>query len=514
MQSFIKCCSFLCFSLLAFAGCEDLDTVNQNNPDRQTVLTTGDDLAAVLRSGYAEWWSGVHAPHAVLALSVAADAYGLSRGDWGAQQLGQEPRPAYNNNAAAPADYRQVVELPWYGCLSAVSSANDVIMALDEGVTVDNGGPQDQSIRAAAHFLRGVSWGYLGLLFDQALLVDEQADPGSEISFSGYRVMIDAAVAELEAARSLAGAAGADFNHRYFNGLVLEATAFQELSHSYAARLLAQWPRTEAENAQVNWSAVLAHAEEGLTFDFAPLADGDRWVSYQTYAFAETGQGPFWARVDQRVVAALDTTQPARYPEVEALGEDPLPQPQATSSDQRLETDFIFLPENSFPAAEGEWHFSHYQHNRNQTQPDFAGDGQTTGPMPVFLQADNDLLRAEALLNLGRTDEAVTAINSGSRTERGGLPALPAAADPVQLKEAIYYERAVELLSTAPLGLWFDRRRVGPRQDYRAVDALGGLQTGTPAQLPVPAAALQIYGEVAYTFGGELDPMGVERIYE
>lgn len=501
------------FILLLLSACEGIDTLNQNNPSRSNVIATGKDLQPVLNSGYVDWWNAVHADVPVLALSVVSDAYGLGWDDFGARRMGQEPRAAYNNRESEGATYRKIVEGPWYGCLSAVSNANDVLAAMKEGVTIDDGGGQDQSVQAAAHFLRGVSWGYLGLMFDQALLADENTDLEKMAPFSDYPDVIDAAVAELEEAIVLAGSAGDDFIHTAFNGLTLDADQFIQLCHSYAARFLAQWPRTPQENETVNWAAVLQHAEHGLSYDFAPVADGHYWKSYQQYAFAETGQGPFWARADQRLVAAMDPAQPARYPEVQAQGEAPLANPMAQSADKRLVTDFIFVASQAFPAENGEWHFSHYQHNRNISEPGFAGDGATFGPMPVFLAADNALLQAEALLGLARPSEAVALLNQGPRSSRGQLPALAPGASASTIGEAIRYERAIELLSTAPMSLWFDRRRSGPRLPYDMVDALGGLQEGTPAQLPVPAGELQVHNLPPYNFGGEKDPEGVVRVY-
>ncbi|NUN99358.1 MAG: RagB/SusD family nutrient uptake outer membrane protein [Saprospiraceae bacterium] len=499
--------------LLFFTACKGLDTTNESNPDRNAVLASGADLEIVLGGGYVTWWQGVHGEHPVIGLSVAADAYGMSWGNFGAQRMGLEPRAAYNNRTTEDPDYRQIVETPWSNCLSAVSSANDVLIAMNKGISVDDGGPQDQSVKAAAHFLRGVSWGYLGLIFDQVLLANENTDIEAEIPFSSYTEAIDAAVAELEAGIAIAEALGDNFVHRYFNGLTLDATGFVRLSHSYAARLLAQWPRTLAENGMVNWSAVLDHAEAGLVTNFAPLADGKFWTSYQRYVFAEAGQGPFWARVDQRLIAALDPAQPTRYPEVVALGEAPLSHPMATSTDARLASDFLFFANNNFPVDRGEWHFSHYKHNRNITDAGFAGDGATSGPMPVFLTADNALLRAEALLRLNRKAEAINLLNSGTRVTRGQLPPLSGSATFEAVERAILYERAIELLSTAPMGLWFDRRRIGARQEFDNVDALGSLQKGTPAQLPVPAGELRIHGLPAYNFGGAEDLDGVVRVY-
>ncbi|MCB0597268.1 MAG: RagB/SusD family nutrient uptake outer membrane protein [Lewinellaceae bacterium] len=504
--------SFLVAFFLA-VGCKDIDTLNLNNAGRNDVLATGSDLFKVLDAGYAAWWQGVHGPAPVIALSVAADALTLGMDGFGARRMSAEPRAAYNNRIAENEAYKQIAEGPWYGCLSAAASANDVIAAMKEGISIDKGGPQDESVLAAAHLLRGVSWGYLGLIFDRGLMVDENDAPEATIPFSGYREMIGAAVDELEEAISLAEALGPDFIHTSFNGLTLDAGQFIQLCHSYAARFLAQWPRTEEENLEVSWAAVQAHAEDGLQQDFAPLADGKLWQSYQQYAFAETGKGPFWARVDQRLVAALDRSQPPRYPEVEAQGEAPLANPNAQSNDQRLASDFVFIPFNSFPVEAGEWHFSHYKHNRNQADPDFAGDGFATGPMPAFLAADNQLLLAEALLWQGNMPGAIAALNAGPRVARGGLPPLSAGASEDELLQAIRYERAIELLNTAPMGQWFDRRRLAPRLDFTELDALGGLQYGTPAQLPVPARELQVHKEEPYNFGGEKDPEGVVAVY-
>lgn len=500
--------------LLVFtSACKELDTFNLNNPDREAVLTTGGDLIAALEGGYLNWWQGVHGNHPAIALSVSADAYGMSWADFGAQRLGMEPRTAYNNRSTEESAYRQVVEEPWFGCLSAVATANDILAALDRGVSIDRGGPQDQGVRAAAYFLRGVSWGYLGLIFDQAVLVDENTKLEDPLTFRPYDEVIPAAVAELELAIQTVEPLGEDFVHRYFSGVRLDVDQFSQLSHSYAARFLAQWPRTPAEYEQVDWPAVSAHAEKGLTYNFAPLADGENWQSYHQWVFAETGQGPFWARLDQRLVAALDPGQPSRYPEVTAKGEAPLPSPEAQSNDQRLTTDFVFLSKNNFPADRGEWHFSHYKHHRNRTDPEFSGDGSSSGPMPAFRQADNELLRIEALLASGNKPEAIAALNAGTRKIRGQLPNLSTQIGEPEVQRAILYERAIELLGTAPFSLWLDRRRMMPRENHLEVTPLGGLQFGTPAHLPVPAEELRIQGELPYNFGGADDPEGVVRSY-
>lgn len=499
--------------LLIGTSCKNLDTTNENNPDLEGVLSSGGDLDAVLRSAYLSWWRAVHSPQPALSLGLAADNYSMSWDNFGAQRMGMEPRVAYNNRSSEESGYKSIVDIPWQGCLTAVAGANDVLRALDNGVSIDAGGIQDQNIRAAAYLVRGLSWGYLGLLFDQAFMVNETTNLQEPLAFHPYQELISGAVAELEKAIVLADSLETNFIHNYFNGLSLNAEQFKELGHSYTARFLTQWPRTETENAAVDWQAVLEHTEKGLSYHFAPEADGNFWQSYQQYTLEETGLEPFWARVDQRIIAAMDSNQPSRYPEVNALGEAPLANPMASSGDQRLETDFVFLQMQSFSADRGEWHYSHYKHNRNNTEPAYMGNGIAEGPMPVFTLTDNALLKIEALLQLGRVTEALDLLNAGTRSTRGNLPPVSQGEGAKGIEDAIRYERTIELFNTAPMGLWLDRRRWTNREVFDAMTPLGGLQIGTPAQLPVPADELRIQGLDPYNFGGAQDPEGVTPIF-
>ena len=505
--------NFLFFAtlLLLFSACDDLTVENLNDPDESAVLSTGTDLPALLNGAYINFWQAVHDVHPVNALMITSDEFGVSWGNFGGRRMGEEPRVAYNNRPSEPNDYRQVVEDPWFGLYNSIKDANSVIRALDRGVTIDNDGPADNSVRASALFLRGVSYGYLALIFDEAMDVIETTDTDQQLPLVSYTEILERGVSDLEAGISSAGRAGADFSHSFFSGVTMDVDMFVKLSHSYAAKFLVQWPRTVTEAQQTDWAAALAHAEEGIDFDFSPVADGNLWFSYHRFAYADAGQGGFWARIDQRLVAAMDNSQPARYPEVINNDEAPLANPEATSDDARLLSDYIFLEEVDFPVDRGEWHFSHYKNNRNIADPTFAGDGTSAGPMPTFLVADNELLRAEALNNLGRTGEAVAIINAGTRVNRGSLPALADDASSDDIDMAIRYERAIELNATAPFNLWLDRRRWAEREAHTALTPLGGLQLQSPAQLPIPSLELGVQNLDPYNFGGAIDPQGIDR---
>ena len=78
--------------IISLFACDDLNTVNNNNPSRDDLLTSGPDLETVLQGGYLSFWQAVHDVHPVMALMVAADAYAISWGNFGMQRMGDEPR--------------------------------------------------------------------------------------------------------------------------------------------------------------------------------------------------------------------------------------------------------------------------------------------------------------------------------------------------------------------------------------------------------------------------------------
>ena len=499
------------FSTVLTTGCEDLDTENLNNPTTAQVLAQGDDLIGVLAGGYLSWWQANHQSRPALTLGVAADAVSCSWGNFGMQRMSEEPRDPYNNSSAETADYQDVARFPWFRNLSAQSIANDIIKAITEDGLSLGDEDADNMMLASAYFLRGISRGYLGMFFDQSYLTEIDTDLTGQLEFNTYQEMITGAVSDLEEANRIATTPDVEFlmDASFINGIQLDQTGLAKLANSYAARFLAQSPRTQEETEAVNWQRVLDFAEQGVDTDFSPISDGNQWFGYWRYAHtgAAGNINGSWARLDMRLVSALDPSQPTRFP-VDGSGLD---NPEGFSADARLVSDFAFVPTNNFRPERGLWHYSHYKHNRNITEPTYMGDGNGSGPMPVFTATDNDLLQAEAHARLGQLGDAANIINSGTRTSRGGLAPIPSTSES-EVIDAILYERYIETLNTGPGGHFFDRRRVGSRLDFNSLDALGGLQEGTPAHFPVPAVEMEVFELTPYNFGGDNDPTGLVRI--
>ena len=201
-----------------------------------------------------------------------------------------------------------------------------------------------------------------------------------------------------------------------------------------------------------------------------------------------------------RVIQAMDSTQPIIF----TTQSGP---PRATSSDKRLgvvpaatavasETaDYRYNPSIPYSVARGIYFFSYWSYNRYHY---FGEDSPNAGlgPMPVFLKAENDLIRAEALVRTnGDFNLAATLINN-TRVTRGGLPPVTGALTADQLLSYIRYERLVELYTTHLAVGWGDARRNET------------LQAGSFRSLPVPASELGTLNLPIYTFGGVGAPDG------
>jgi len=485
----MKLGSALGAALLVFsAACnQGLDVSNPNNPDVARALASPADVQSLAVSSVNSWYmaSTYHDPWT--GLSVTADNMTANFGNFGMRFQNVEPRIPYDNTASG-ADAVMALN-PWNRQYKALGAANDVLRAVAAGVVLP-GGDQYTDL---ARFAQAGSLMQLALIFDKSFLVDETFDvsKGSP-QLSPYTDVAKAAQAKFDAL--IAATAGKTFTYSDAStiiplvGVSLNATTLNRIANTMNSMLLAYLPRNAADAAKVDWAKVLQYADKGIgtgsagaPFDMTILADNNNWYSYIAYYFDD----PTWMRIDQHLVHQMDPAVPDHF--TGALN------PPSGNGDARLATDYKYEKNVIGDATRGIWMQSPYSQIRYFAESQ-ASPTAATGPSPYILAAENDLIKAEALVRTGGDLTLACQLINNTRVTRGKLTPAAPSDGAAKLLADITYEREVELTGTDGFNLFYVRHD----------DAV---QAGTLRHLPVPGAELETDGLPYYTFGGVGQPV-------
>lgn len=475
-------------AVITMEACSDLDIKNLNDPDFETAFSNPSDIEGVASGLINNWFKSLNAfgdddPESpAFALWITADAGTCSWGNFAMRDFGREPRIEYNNTPSY--SYASISDDYYSSLYSVLSQCNDILTQTDiNGVNV---GENNDMVKAVAYFVQGLSLGYLGLVYDKGFIVTQYTDVTQKLEPAPYKAMIDSALVSLDKCINISENITFTIPSTWLPGDTYTNIDFAKLARTFAARLLVYSSRNKTENDNVDWQRVYDYAKNGVTKDFAPLADDAIWYNYYHVYAAYSG----WGQVDMYIIHMLDNNMPSTlssatdYQNLIAMG-------PATSSDARLGTDFEYLSSCSFKPDRGYYFFSNYRYSR-------LDDYLTTWtePMPEIRAAENDYFIAEAEVHLNKLDEAKTVMNNSARHTRGGLPDLPADKD--QILSAIHYERMVELFLSGFGVEYFEMRK----SDL--------LQKGSILHFPIPGSQLQVMEMDYYTFGNTTGTAGVD----
>ncbi len=493
---------------VALSGCMDLDVTNPNVPDRERVLSRADEVETLVASSFRQVYNRAQENYPNLALGAMADNITGGFFDYSVADVSNEPRTAWNNSSLNTRS--GLAENPWYDMYGVISSVNDALTAIDQGLVIGDAARTARA-RAFAKMVQGIAHGYLAMLYDQALVVDENTDLEAldPTVFAPYTEVAAAALAMLDESIALSQATSFQVpgSVDWINGITLSNTDLARVASSYAARILAYTPRTPAERAAVNWSQVLARVDAGMQYDLAPDGLLAVWESNMRRLFARVRTRPGdHVRVDYYALGPGDTSGGFQtWHATPSANRQPF---QMSTPDRRTQGaasatalgKYFGLNKNSIWSADrGTHRWSWYYFLRSG-----AGDTYYLGPQPTMTKVEMDLLKAEALIRLNRAAEAVTLINL-SRQANGQLPPVtvdgpPAGNDCVPRKvvsgacgslwDALMYEKNLEMTGIEGSVSWWDAR------------GWGTLQEGTPVQLPIPGRELENLALPVYTFGG------------
>jgi hypothetical protein len=515
---------------LVVGGC-DLEIENPNAPDAPRAFVDPSGLAQLQGGAFRTWVETRGDYFGVMAMTAMADNYTASWNNGAIRfysSVGSDcpSRCGWANSATAPeAAGGPSVETQWYGYYTVLSSANDVLRAIDEGLCFDDDCDVDNTLtsrnKAVAKMMQGMAFAGVAMVYDKGFAADETVDPStaSSLPFNTREEMRDAALEKFEEGYEEAGLNTWETPPEWMgvgNGTAYTNVQIRQLIRTMQAELIAMWARNAAENAQAAWADVATFASQGISsgaaFDWEFFID----VSGRECGLdcvKTWGNSIGTMRVDTRLASILATNH--RHPWPEPSG-NPCPTISAdrrvgdgsygprdnyngystTAATPNAGTDFACSGVAIFPPARGQYHQSNLQHIRYQHLA-YRGENlpgfDATGQDPFYTRQMNDLLWAEGLIRGGGSKTLAADKINNSRVNRGGLPPLTGAESDAQLLAALQYEQEIEFMGQGPTP-FFNRRRID------------GLIPGTPRQMPVPAKELDVLRREIYTFGGPGKP--------
>jgi len=529
----VKFCRALSGALVvvAFAACQDPLTVeNWNNPDRSRVLANPGDLEVYIRGTYKTIFNGTFGTDGIGPSARSMSWENASNlANWGLGPRSAIPRAPIDNTRGN--SYLGENQADFNAISRALRAAADGANKMEE-VTLGSAG-RNARARAFAWFSMGVAMGYLSATYDSAVIVDPHADINLIPELSSYAdvnaaalVALDSALAWTNTAKTASTADGGYgtgnmLDDTWLNGSAFTADRFTQLIRTYKAYFRANVARSPADRAAVNWASVRDDAAAGITAGFEIttgsavgwMAAGNQWYLYQQ-----------WGQLNQMIGGMADST--GAYDTWLATPQSNKSQFLIRTRDRRFPAgDTRALQQTNSPTPSlGQ---TVYFRNRREADSDAAPWGSyydwyrmlawytpanRVGPFPTFVKAQNDLLRAEALIRLGDIAGAAALIDI-TRT-RNGLPALAGvvttATQPVPggnacvprvpqaptyttaacgtIMEAMKWEYRMETTYVSYVSQWMSGR------------GWGDLPEGTAVHWPVPYQEMDARGMATHPF--------------
>jgi hypothetical protein len=439
------------------AGCGSSDVLavpNLNNPDVARAYGSPAGVEAVINGTFKQFWNVTNNCTTGSAAGsdcvntqghlMALEAYS-ELNNFGMGLRASIPRSAVGNdrgNGQAAAN-----NLTFGGLSRVTRTSANAIIALNALIKASPAGSalptkaQDARALSFAYFTLGISLGHLAMVHDSAALVTP-AVPSDEVpGLSSYTeiakaalLMLDTAIVIASSPNATNGTNGFPLPNTWINSLALTQDQFIRTVKSFRAKIRAAVPRSAAERAAVDWTAVIADANGGYTTDWVvTMSSSLGWSS--GYDAIQMFQESAWGLLSAMVYGMADTsgayanfiassmsardgsflirTPDQRFPQgatrAAQNADTPLPLPAARYIQNRL-------PGNDVPMAG--WGFSQYDHRR------WYGirSNSNNGPYTAITKVELDMLAAEGYIRAGNF-AAASALIDASRA-KSGLPSI------------------------------------------------------------------------------------------
>lgn len=496
--------------LLAVGACLDLEVQNLNAPDRERAIQSPSDVEALVSGSYQLIENTTQGFYPNGAMSCVADAHSSSWGNFGMRDNCSEPRIAWNNDPSYGS--RFVAQGPWNDNYGALAAIKDGLAAINNGLRIQEGADAPDNTERLVlfgKFVQAIAFSNLAVIFDQAFIVDESVEDIAALELQPYDqiwahalTLYDEVISSAERGAFTIPAAWVGFQGDW------DGARMAEVARAFRTRYSTQVARTPAERDALNWSAILADAQMGISETFGHFRqDGGNWVYHAQKTYLSWFAG--WARIDYRTVGPSDASGNYQTWINAPLGQRvPF---DIDTDDRRIttgvpgETDAMYMRymgSSPFPADRGIYHYSNYMDWRWEY---LWEEFRYVTLWPDMTQKELDFIAAEANYRLGNMAAAMETVNK-YRTMNGQLPPFTDPSGPApggdrcvpkmndgscgDLWEALKYEKRIEVF------------HYGMATEYMDDRGWGDMVTNSWTQLPVPGSELELLLLEIYTFGG------------
>ena len=496
----------------SLAACVDLAVTDPNNLSIATVFNNAANTEAALIGSFKAYTAVNRGSCPTLIYSLWG--HDITTTSVTYLEFATEPRLPINNRDNVNCATR----VPYWTPYEASAGAREAFIGIRDNKlkfgTVNAATPDGADTpnrKLFAKFLIAISQLKLALATDQAYITDS-ITPGlnqTNVTLVPWEQVLSNAKDQMRVIIREAQA-GPNFTWPalFINGRPITRDELVRVMYSFLVRADVYSPRTPAQRNAVNWAAVLARLDSGITRDFGWQADPAVANTGSTYINNSFAQNT--VRIHNRLLGPADTS--GRY---QAWVAAPIADRTAftiTTPDRRIHgatntvagTRFTRVTSTMGSASNGAYLTSSYRSTRYLNT---AADSGARAFIQIISMDEMKFVRAEALFRLGRFTEAAALINptrvaAGLRPVDANGP--PAGRDCVPRKDngacgdlfdAIQYEKRIELYPTEGGDItWWDAR------------GWGKLQPGTPFHVPVSGRELISLGLPYYTFGGVGSP--------
>lgn len=359
-------------------------------------------------------------------------------------------------------------------------------------------------MRAFGYLILGNSMGFVAMAYDSGAVALETIQPADIPPLVGYAELGAAAISALDSAVVIAGRGMSDLPASWLSQTaVVNQAQFIRIARSYRARIRAGIARTPAERAAVDWPAVLADAQNGITGDLqiqiggttgwgAGFDAGQIYVTGGWHQFPmrftgmadSSGAYQAWAASSNKR-AFLVRTRDGRW----ASGDTRALQ-QANTPTNVIAPRYIRnrpTGDDVIVADPGESQYDHRRYGATQASATGGPYTEMSATEIAMLAAEahiraGNFAAAEPLIDISRTRNGLpSVVGVGNGTVPGGaacVPKLPSGACG-SLLEAMKYEKRMETAFTGFM-IWFSDSR-----------GWGDLLPNTVVEWPVPYQELQ-----------------------